>query len=70
MASQTILEQLKIAGWGPSRIAAALNISSQAVSQWDEVPAKRAPALERLTGIPAHKLCPSYFPKPQTGRAA
>jgi DNA-binding transcriptional regulator YdaS (Cro superfamily) len=70
MASQTIIELLKNAGWGPSRLASALGIKSQAVSQWAEVPARRVPEVERLTGIPAHKLCPSYFPKPRPVKAA
>ncbi len=52
-------------------IAAALNITSSALSQWKRVPPNRAIAVERLTGISRHDLCPDVFgPAPRKGRAA
>lgn len=41
-----------------SRIAAALGISKQAVSQWTRVPAERVRDVETVSGIPAHRLRP------------
>lgn len=67
-----ILETLKKIEWGPTRIATALGIKPQAVSQWvDEVPVRRAQEVAELTGVPVHVLCPSYFKPPKRqGRAA
>jgi DNA-binding transcriptional regulator YdaS (Cro superfamily) len=39
-------------------LAAALNITSGAISQWTQVPPERAVAVERITGIPRNRLCP------------
>lgn len=65
-----ILKTLKKKKWGPTRIATALGIKPQAVSQWvDEVPVRRAQEVAELTGIPAHKLCPSYFKPPKPSKA-
>jgi hypothetical protein len=66
-----ILDTLKKNEWGPTRIARALKIKPQAVSQWvDEVPVRRAQEVAELTGIPAHKLCPSYFKAPKKQKVA
>jgi len=39
-------------------LAAALNITSGAISQWTQVPPDRAVAVEQVTGIPRNRLCP------------
>jgi hypothetical protein len=66
-----ILDTLKKNKWGPTRIARALEIKPQAVSQWgDEVPVRRAQEVADLTGIPVHRLCPSYFKAPKKQREA
>jgi DNA-binding transcriptional regulator YdaS (Cro superfamily) len=55
-----LTEKLKKLGWGPSKLAAALGIRSQAVSQWSEVPPKRVPMVHHLTGVPAKDLNPAF----------
>lgn len=63
-AMASILEKLRNAGWGPSRLAREFNITPQAVSQWDtEVPAVRVPRVSMLTGVPMHELNPEMFGK-------
>jgi DNA-binding transcriptional regulator YdaS (Cro superfamily) len=37
------------------------DITPQAISQWDKVPAKRVLEVERITGISRHKLRPDVF---------
>ncbi|MFT3987214.1 MAG: Cro/CI family transcriptional regulator [Aestuariivirga sp.] len=47
---------------GASALAQALgNISSQAVSQWEKIPASRVLDVERITGISRHELRPDIF---------
>ena len=46
------------------RIAAELGISQPAVSQWDVVPPGRVLDVERITGIPRHRLRPDLYPLP------
>ena len=57
------LTEAKRAVGGPSGLARALGdeISPQAISQWKRVPADRAAAVERATGIPRHRLRPDLF---------
>lgn len=47
-----------------SRLAKELGITSQAVGQWDRVPAERVHAVARITGAPLHELRPDLFPPP------
>ena len=47
---------------GPAKLAASLDISIQAVSQWDEVPPLRVLAVERISGVPRHELRPDLYP--------
>lgn len=53
------------------RLALALGITPGAVSQWDRVPVERVAEVERITGIPGHKLRPDIFktPTPQQTEA-
>jgi DNA-binding transcriptional regulator YdaS (Cro superfamily) len=48
-------------------LARLLGITPQAISQWTEIPIKRAPDVSRVTGIPLHELRPDIFdaPKPE-----
>lgn len=56
---------------GPSELARAIKIKSQAVSQWKRVPAERVLEVERATGISRHTLRPDlYGPAPDTTVAA
>jgi pyruvate kinase len=48
-----------------SRLAKELKLSSGAIPQWDKVPAERLPEVERITGIPRHKLRPDICPPPE-----
>jgi DNA-binding transcriptional regulator YdaS (Cro superfamily) len=51
---------------GPTELRKSLGISKQTISdwkRWGHVSAKRAPAIERMTGIPAEELAP-----PNNGR--
>ncbi len=58
MGRDPVLERaLQIAG-GPKLLAAALDCTPQAVSQWKRVPALRVLAIERITGIPREELRP------------
>jgi len=43
------------------KLAAALNITSGALSQWNQVPAHQALAVEAETGISRHLLRPDVF---------
>jgi len=48
--------------WGPASLAKEMtDITPQAISQWDKVPAKRVLEVERITGISRHKLRPDVF---------
>lgn len=54
---------------GPSELAADLNISKQAVSAWQRVPAERVIEVERLTGVPREKQRPDIYPPPDANRS-
>lgn len=47
-----------------AKLAAALGLSSQAISQWEEVPAHRVLSVERATGgkVTRHELRPDLYP--------
>jgi DNA-binding transcriptional regulator YdaS (Cro superfamily) len=42
-------------------LAASLDISQPAVSQWERVPAERVLEVERITGISRYELRPDVF---------
>ena len=47
---------------GVAALARALGgITSQAISQWERVPAERVLDVERITGISRHELRPDIF---------
>ena len=48
-----------------SDIARALDLSRQAVSRWDKVPAKHVLRIEELTGVSRHVLRPDIYPPSQ-----
>ena len=45
------------------KLAAALGIASQAISQWRRVPAGRVLDVERVTGVSRHDLRPDLYPR-------
>jgi DNA-binding transcriptional regulator YdaS (Cro superfamily) len=47
---------------GQAEFARRMGITTQAVSQWDEVPPLRVLAVERLSGVPRHELRPDLYP--------
>jgi DNA-binding transcriptional regulator YdaS (Cro superfamily) len=48
---------------GPTNLARALGIRSQAVSQWRRVPALRVLQVENVTGISRCDLRPDLYPR-------
>jgi len=42
-------------------------ITSQAISQWKQVPPTRVLLVERATGVPRHELRPDIYPAPVEG---
>lgn len=54
-------QAFRAAGWNGGKLAAALDIKPQAVSQWKQVPLARVFEVERITGIPAQELRPDFF---------
>lgn len=47
---------------GPAALARNIGeITPQAISQWDRVPATRVIVVERITGIPREELRPDIF---------
>ena len=52
------------AAGGVSKLAEALGVSPQAVSQWEEVPPLRVLTVERASGVPRHELRPDLYPEP------
>ena len=63
MKSDALTRAIEAAG-GVARLAGALNISSQAVSQWDRVPAHRVLAVEAAAGraVTRYELRPDLYP--------
>lgn len=51
---------IEAAGTG-DKLAAALEITPQAISQWEKVPLTRVFEVERITGISRHELRPDFF---------
>jgi DNA-binding transcriptional regulator YdaS (Cro superfamily) len=67
--SETPLDRaIKEAG-GLTKLAASLNITKQAVAQWDEVPPLRVLEVERVSGVPRHMLRPDLYPLEDRARA-
>lgn len=62
MANEAFPENFKLNRGGITRLATALRISSQAISQWKRVPAERVLDVERITGIPRQELRPDLYP--------
>src|ERR1700753_3767983 len=58
------LERAIIQVGGVAALARAINVTPQAVSQWDRVPAERALAVEKATDgrISRHELRPELYP--------
>jgi len=61
LMSEACQKAKEIAG-GPSALARAIGrVTSQAVSQWERVPATRVLDVERATGVSRYELRPDLF---------
>ena len=58
------LDLAKMKAGGSVGIARLIGITSQAVSQWQRVPALRVLDVEKGTGVPRHILRPDLYPPP------
>ncbi len=45
-----------------TKLAAALDVAPQAISQWRRAPVLRVMEIARITGVPCHELRPDAFP--------
>ena len=61
MRSEVLDRAIKKAG-GVNALAKDLNVTPQAISQWDEVPPLKVLAVEIASGIPRHELRPDIYP--------
>lgn len=46
-----------------AKLARIAGVTAQAVGKWTTVPALRAIAVEKATGISRHDLAPKYYPR-------
>ena len=61
IAPGTPLSKAIAAAGGASALSRLLNITPQAVLQWDKVPPNRVLDVERHTGVSRHELRPDIF---------
>lgn len=54
---------------GPAVVCHHLGITRHAIYQWKHVPAPHVLRVEKLSGVPRHKLRPDLYPDPETERA-
>lgn len=47
---------------GTAKLAAALGCTTQAISQWGQVPVRHVLKIEALTGIPRSEIRPDIYP--------
>jgi DNA-binding transcriptional regulator YdaS (Cro superfamily) len=66
---ETPLQRAATAVGGVPKLAEALGISRPAIYQWDEIPADRVIAIERITGISRHDLRPDLHPRDNFSRS-
>ena len=59
-ADSGLTRAIEAAGTG-EKLAAILEITPQAISQWEKIPLTRVFDVERLTGVPRHELRPDFF---------
>lgn len=67
-ATDALVRAKRLVG-GNAGLAGKLDITSQAVSQWDKVPVSRVLAVEAATGVRREELRPDIYP-PSADEAA
>lgn len=60
---------IEAAGTG-DKLATELGITPQALSQWERVPPLRVLEVERITGVPRHRLRPDIYPASEQAEAS
>lgn len=61
--SKSVIDEVFAKAGGREALQKSLGVSKQTISdwkRWGHVSAKRAPAVEKLTGISRKRLCPSF----------
>lgn len=58
--NEALTRAIEVAG-GLGKLATALGITAQAVSQWEQAPPLRCRQIEELTGVSRHELRPDVF---------
>lgn len=53
-----------------AKLGAPFNLTAQAISLWERVPAERVPAVSKITGLPNHVLRPDLYPPPEQQQAS
>ena len=59
-----LAEQAIGAAGGGAALGRALKLKRQAVYQWKRVPSHQVLEVERITGLPRHRLRPDLYPAP------
>lgn len=64
-ALQKALDSMGHVRGNAAALAKVLGISTQAISQWREVPVNRVLDIESVTGVPRYELRPDIYPPPR-----
>jgi DNA-binding transcriptional regulator YdaS (Cro superfamily) len=62
MSRPSPIELASAAVGNKSELARRLGVKVQSIQQWKRIPAERVLDVERITGIPRHKLRPDLYP--------
>lgn len=62
--SKALLKALNVVK--PIELAKSLQVTPQAISQWERVPVMHVLKIEQLTGVPRHELRPDIYPPPHS----
>lgn len=62
--SDCIARAIKAAG-GTGKLAELIGVTSQAISQWNRIPAERVVIISKKTGLDRHELRPDLWEAPK-----